>query len=112
MRQRLKQIKKGEGPLGIRTAVWLSTFGLMLVGVLTIHLSRQHREPPAGEIASAEVADQDSLPLPQARVRRAAHREVTPNVCESGVGCDKGEALFSMIEQMIQDRRTWMDNPE
>ena len=109
MRQHLNQKKKLAGPLGIRTTVWLFVFGLALVCVLII--SRHHAEPPVGEIAAEGYRDQDSSPHSWSKVRRTAQTEVWPETYEDRAGYGNGEIDLSMVEQLSQDRRTWVDGP-
>jgi len=108
MRDGIKQNNKADGPLGIRTGVWLVVFGLLLVCVLTISLPRRHTSVPTPEAASEDVAVQSLLHRP-ASGRHTAREQFTPEVYESAAGYDIGEAQLSMIEQMVQDRRTWTD---
>jgi len=112
MRQRNDQNKKTDGPLGIRTVVWLVVLGLVLACLLTIHVSRHETGASADKIVSEQLEGQRSSPGPQAQFRRTAYRRITPDVYESEARYDNEEAQFSMVEQMLQDRRTWMDNPD
>ena len=111
MRERIQQNKKADCPLGIRTGVWLIVFGSVLVSVLTINLSRHHTSQPTRDTASEALPDLDSS-THRPSFRRTAHREFTPAAYESGPSDDIGEAHLTMIEQMTQDRRTWMDSSE
>ena len=111
MRQRIEQNEKPDGLFGVRVGVWLTAFGLMTACVLTIELSR-HTSRPKTETASQGVPGQDSSARPQAGVRRMARKVFTSGFYESGASYETGEAQFSLIEQMIQDRRQWMDSPE
>jgi hypothetical protein len=102
---------KANGPLGIRTSVWLILFGAVLVCVLTIALSRRHTSLVTRDAASENVAHQESSTR-RASFRRTSHIEFTPTAYESGSSSDLDEVQLAMIEQMTQDRRTWMDNPD
>jgi hypothetical protein len=110
MRQRIEQKKKADGPLGIRTGVWLTVFGLVLVCLLTISLSQRHSSRPTTETPLENVAGQDSSNRPRVSVQRTPNIKFTPKDYESG--SDNEDALWSMAEQMAQDRRTWVDGPE
>jgi len=107
MRQHLNGNKKADGPLGVRPAVWLVVFGLVLVCMLII--SRHHTEQPAREMAVEEVREQNSSPRSWPKIHRMAEVEVRPEVYHVQVGYR--EIDLSMVEQMVQDRRTWMDDP-
>jgi hypothetical protein len=104
MREHLNRNKKVDGPLGIRSTVWLVVFGLVLVCMLLI--SRHHIEQPTREIALEEVPEQNSSPHSWPKIHRTAQAEIRP---ENQVGYGNGEIDLSMVEQMVQDRRTWMD---
>jgi hypothetical protein len=106
MRQHLNRNKKVDGLHGIRPAVWLVVFGLVLVCLLLI--SRHHVEQPAREMAVEGVLEQNSSPHSWPKIRRAAQTEVRP---DDLVGYGNGEIDLSMGEQMAQDRRRWMDGP-
>jgi hypothetical protein len=98
--------------MGIRIGVWLLVFGLVLVCVLAIDLCLHHRNRLPGATSSDGVADQDASTQTLASVRRTTYEELMPDVYQIGEVYEIGEAQWSMIEQMIQDRGTWMDNPE
>ena len=106
MRQHLNRNQKVDGPLGIRPTVWFVVFGLVLVCVLMI--SRCHIEQPTLDVAAEEVPEQNASPRSWPKIRRTAQAEVRP---EDQVGYGNGEIDLSMVEQMVQDRRTWMDDP-
>ena len=110
MRQHPKQQKKLDGPLGIRTTVWLFVFGLVLMSVLII--GRHLTEPPAGENAAEALRAQASAPHAWSQVRRTAQTGVWPETYEDRAGYGNGEIDLSMVEQTIQDRRSWMDGPQ
>jgi len=107
----IEQKKKADGPLGIRTCVWITVSGLVLVCLVTISLSQRPSSRPTTETALEDVADQDSSNRPQVSVQRTAHIKFRPKVYESGSDYNSEDALLSMVEQMTQDRRTWMDLP-
>jgi hypothetical protein len=111
MRQPIAHNNKAGGPLGIRSGVWLIVFGLLLLCVLTISLSYHHAYSRSGDIASEAIAGQDSSLPSQTRPRRTADKEITPEVHDGGAAYDIGEPEFAVIEQMVQDRRTWVDGP-
>jgi len=110
MRQHFNQNKKVDGPLGIRPTVWFVVFGLVLVCMLLI--SRYQTEQPPREIAVEEVPEQNSSPHSWPKIRTAAQAEFGPEVYVDQVGYGNGEIDLSMVEQMVQDRRTWMDDVE
>lgn len=110
MRQHLNRNKKVDGPLGIRPKVWLAVSGLVLVCMLIV--SRHHAEQPTREIAMEEVREQNVPPHSWPMIRRPAQTEVRPKTPEDQIGYGNGEIDLSMVEQMVQDRRTWMDDPE
>jgi len=103
--------RTADGPLVVRTGVWLIVLVLALVCVLPIKLSLDHTSRPTRGTASEDLADPDSSIQPPASVR-TVHKRFTAEAYESGSGYDSRDALLSMVEQMTQDRRTWMDNPE
>jgi hypothetical protein len=98
---------KTEGPLGIRTAVWLFVFGSVLVCILIF--SRHHAEEPTRQLAAEVVREQDSSPHMWHRDRKTTRRDVSPEKDEDSVGFSYKEIDLSMAEQLIQDRRTWTD---
>src|SRR6185436_5993675 len=98
---------KTDGPLGIRIGVWFTVFGLVFVCLLTISLSQRHSSRPTTETPLEDEADQDSSDRPQASAQRTARIKFPPKVYESGSDCDNEDALLSMAEQLIEDRRTW-----
>ena len=112
MRHCIEQKDKADGPLGIRIGVWLSVFGMVLVCLLAISLSQRQSSRPTTETALEDVADQDSSNRSQLSVRWTARIKFTPKVYESGSDYNNEDAVLSMIEQMTQDRRTWMDNSQ
>ena len=111
MRQRIEQKKNANGPLGIRTGVWLSGFGLVLVSLLILGSPRGDISRPTTETALEDLANQDSSNRPQVNAQRRANIKFTPKVSESVSDSDNDDDLLSMVEQMTQDRRTWMDDP-
>src|SRR5688500_11090871 len=112
MRDRSERRKKADGPFGIRTSVWLIVFGMGLLCALAIQVSAPHAGPSGGAIAAMAMAEPQALPNPQARVRKIAHREASLAADESWANSDSEFALLSLVEQIVQDRRTWMDHPE
>lgn len=86
MRSRIVQNEKNGAPLGIRTGVWLTVFGLLLLCMVAISLSRRSTTRPAGETASSsgDATRQDSSASPQANGRRTTHKYFAPEVYESG----------------------------
>ena len=109
MQQHLIRNKKVDAPHGIRNTVWLVVFGLVLVCVLIIS---RHYIAPGREIAAEEVREQDSSPHSSPMVRRTAQTEVRPKAYEERGGYGNGETELSMVEQIVQDRRTWVDDPQ
>jgi len=108
MRQSIEQNKKADRP-GIRTGVWLTVFGLVLVCLLTISFPKCRATT---ETSLEDMADQDSVIQPHGSVQRTSHIKFTPKVSDSGSDYDNEEALLTVVEQLTQDRRTWMDNPK
>jgi hypothetical protein len=74
-------------------------------------ISRHHTEQPTREITVEEVREQNSSPHSWPKIRRAAQTEVRPEAYEDQVGYGNGEIDLSMVEQMVQDRKTWVDDP-
>jgi hypothetical protein len=110
MRQHLNDNKKVDGPLGIRPTVWLVVFGLVLVCMLII--SQHQTEQSTREIAVEGIREQNSPLHSWPRIHRTAQREVRPESYEDPVGHGDVEIDLSMVEQMVQDRRTWMDDSD
>src|SRR5262245_61287184 len=103
MRQHIEQDKNADGLLGVRLGVWLFAFGLMLVSLLpTIYLFA-HRPAPR----PVETASEDEAAAPSSR-QQAVIRQ-TPDADENAAGYDE-EPQFSMIKEMVEDRRTWIDD--
>src|SRR5688572_17249524 len=105
MRQRIEQKQKADRPPVIRTGVWLTVFGLVLVCLLTISLSQRHASRPTTEAPWEDGADQDSSNEPLVRVQRTVNLKFTLNDYENGSDYDNEDALWFMVEQMAQDRR-------
>jgi len=113
MRQCVGENKRADGPLGIRAVIWFMVFALLLLCVLTIGVSRHRAIAPPGESALENIADQDSSRRRGVIMRWAEHKNSTPEVDGSAWEHDEdGERQVSMIEQMVRDRRTWVDNAE
>ena len=104
-----EQNKKTGGPLGIRAGIWLVVFGLLLACMLTIWLPRHYTNSTMREISSEDQRTKSSFARPQAGVRRTANEGSMREVSRNGADYDIGDAQVSMIEQMVQDRRTWTD---
>jgi hypothetical protein len=102
-----------EGLLGIRTSVWLIVLGAALVGGLTVCLSPRYAGP------SAPVSARESLPHPEptepgaheASLPKSRGIVFTPAAGESESSSDFDEALLTMTGQLMEDRRTWCDEP-
>ena len=109
MRHRIEKRNKPDGPAAIRTGVWLVVFGLVVLCVFTIDVSRRHTSQPTTATASRDTADQDASPRPRVSVRRTAHKKFTAKAYKSGTDYNTGESPLSIIDHMIQDRRTWVD---
>ena len=109
MREHFNRNKKVDGPLGIRPTVWLVVFGLVLVCMLLI--TGHHSEQPTREITVEEIREQNSSPHSRPRIHIPVMTEVRPEAYEDPVGQGNIEIDLSMVEQMVQDRRTWMDDP-
>jgi len=109
MREHLNHNKKVDGPRGIRPTVWLVVLGLALV--CTLLITRHHTEQPTREILEA-VREQNSSFHSRPRIHRTARTEIRPEAYEDPVGHGNVEIDLSMVEQMVQDRRTWMDDAE
>ena len=96
------------GPLGVRFSIWFSVSGMTLVCLL---LSVRHSEPPHAETASTEVSVQKSRYYWLShRARRTAQAEVNGGQTNS-VENDAGQIDFAKVQQLIQDRGTWRDEP-
>jgi hypothetical protein len=112
MRQGTEQNNKADGPLGIRTAVWFTVCGLLLVCVVTIGLLRYRTDAPTGDVTRANVVDQDLSPRRTARIiRRSVHENLAPQLYAGTTDRDDEEPRVSMIELMVHDRPTWIDAP-
>jgi hypothetical protein len=75
-------------------------------------ISRHHIEQPTREIAVEAVREQNSPSHSRPRIHRTARTEVRPEAHEDPVGQGNVEIDLSMVEQMVQDRRTWMDDSD
>jgi len=82
------------------------------VFVCMLIINRHHIASPTREIAVEEVRKQDSSPHSWPKVRRTAQTEFRPEVYENRGGYGNGEIDLSMVEQIVQDRRTWVDGPQ
>jgi len=103
---------KGEGPLGIRTGVWITVFGLVvLAGLLTMSLFQRPASRPTTESAVVDMAGRHSSDRPQAGVPWTSRIKFTPKAPASGSDDDLEDALSAIVEPMTQDRRTWTDVP-
>ena len=113
MGRRTQQSEGREGLLGIRARVWLLALAAALVCGLTICLSPRYAGP------SAPVSARESLQHPEpaepaaheASLPRARGIVFTPAAGESEASSDFDEALLTMTGQMMDDRRTWCDEP-
>ena len=81
-----------------------------LLCVLTIFLSRPPADPPSDPGALMTLEPPPASPRFQTGVRRVALREaLAADQTRVGVEFDNEEAWLAVIEQMVQDRRTWLD---
>ena len=111
MKSLILQAKKADGPLGIRTSVWLIVFGTLLLCVSVIRLSPTRKGPAVVMTPTSSVdAERQDLPVrPHAIARRTASKYFAPEVHRSGgARSDAGDPLLEMalseIAQKIQDR--------
>ena len=111
MREQIKQNKKADGPLGIRTGVWLIVLGPALICVLMVSLSSRNPGQRTPDTALRSPSYQEPS-THETRSLRTDHIEFAPATREGGASYDFDEAQWAMIEQMTQDRRTWWDNKE
>jgi len=119
MKSRTLQAKKADGPLGIRTRVWLIVFGMLVLCVFVIRLSLTRKGPAVVMIATSSVdAKPQDLPArPRAIARWTASTYFAPEVHQSGgARSDEGDQLFEMelseIAQIIEDRHSWILCPQ
>jgi len=98
----MRRNKEDAGLFGIRTTVWLFAFGLVF-GCMVITAPR-HREPPVPGIAPDEAAAHSGR-----RIQTSVQVEVRPEVDNEPAVDGAAEIDLSMIEQVVQDRCTWMD---
>jgi hypothetical protein len=101
MRQRIQQTTKADGPFSIRISVWLIVFGSVLICVLTNSLSRHHTSQLTAEATSDSSTHETGS-------RRTDHIEFMPATYESA-SFDFDDVQLTLIEEMVKDRRTWMD---
>jgi len=116
MKSLILQAKKADGPLGIRTSVWLIVFGTLLLCVSVIRLSPT-RKGPAKVMTVTSSADAKRQKLP-ARLHAIARRTGSKHFAlkfhqNGGARSDAGDQLLEMalseIAQKIQDRHSWID---
>jgi len=115
MKSRTLQAKKADGPLGIRTRVWLIVFGMLVLCVFVIRLSPTRKGPAVVMIATSSVdAKRQDLPArSHAIARRTASKHFATEVHQSGgARSDAGDQLLEMelseIAQIIEDRHSWI----
>jgi|SRR6185369_1097107 len=116
MKSRILQARKADGPLGIRTGLWLIVFGILILCVFVIRLSPTRNDPAAFMTAtgSVDAKPQDLPARPHAIARRTATKYSATEVYQSGgVRGDAGDQFLEMalseIAQKIQDRHSWID---
>ncbi len=110
MRQLSAEKKQADGPQGIRPGVWLFGFALALACVLTIHLS-PHQTGRLGRVSPSQVvADQRLSTRLQASGRLRAYAPPRPAVYQTAPEYDSIELQLPIVDQAMQDRRTWVDN--
>ena len=116
MKSRIVQAKKADGPLGIRTSVWLIVFGMLFLCVFVMRFSPTRKGPAVVMTAtsSADAKRQDLPTRPHAIDRRTASKYFSAEVHQSGAApSDVGDQVLEMelteIAQMIADRHNWID---
>ena len=111
MRKSIQQRKKVGPLLGIRAGVWLGLFVAVLICFLAISLS--HRSIWArAETVLEDMGDQSSLLRHDVSDRRVIRIKFNPKVYERGRDDHDEDPMLSMVEQMTQDRSTWIDDPQ
>jgi hypothetical protein len=116
MKSRILQARKADGPLGIRTGLWLIVFGTLILCVFIVRLSPTGKGPTAVMTATSSV-DGKRQDLPLTTARRTASKPFAPEVHQSGgARSDAGDQLLEMalseIAQRIQDRHSWILCPQ
>jgi hypothetical protein len=101
------QNKKSDGLFGIRTAVWVFAFGLVLGCILGVRLL--HTNTPVLELTAEEIHEPRAVAHSGRNVRTTVQVELRAKAYEDQVENNIGEIDLSMVEQVTQDRRTWMD---
>jgi hypothetical protein len=111
MHRQLDPRAKADDRLNIRVSVWFTVFAMVFACFLAIDWSRHREGQRREETRSEEVSDQAASARGQASLLRPVHQlafESDASRPDSG----DDEALFAPVEEMIQDRHTWMDNPD
>lgn len=111
MRELIKQNKNADGPVGIRTGVWLIVLGTAFVCVLMVSLSSHYPSQPTPEPDFGVPSHQEPL-THETRSPRTDRIEFAAATGDGTASNDVDEAQLATIEQMTQDHRTWWDNPE
>jgi hypothetical protein len=116
MKSWMLRATKADGPLGIRTSVWLMVFGMFLLCVFVVRLFPTRRGPTIVLSATRSAnAKRPELPAdPHVIAQRTASKYFAHAAHKSGGGrSDAGEQLLetalSEIEQIIEDRHSWID---
>src|SRR4051794_10382676 len=107
MRKRIQQSKKADGLLSVRISIWLILFGSVLICALTIRVSQNRRD----QLAASENPSNEEPSRHNTGALRPNHIAHAPSTDDSGVTFDFNEYQLTVIDEMMQDRRTWMDGP-
>ena len=101
--------KKTEGLLGIRSRVWLMTLGPVALCIVFMLLRGHHDRRVGRDDASARTIAAELTVYSNVGVHPRGIRFI-PAI--HGRSQANEESVLSMAEQMAEDRRTWVDNPD
>jgi hypothetical protein len=100
------QNKPFNNSVGIRPAVWLAGMATLLLCVVTIDVSESRKRLDAEESKPIESISQSP---PSNSPPRTPH--LAESTIESEGPFDEVAAQLKSVEQVIQDRSTWLDGP-
>jgi hypothetical protein len=101
--------KNVKAPFNVRPVVWLVVLGVVIGSAILPGLSSRRTKKMIPHSPTETLSHQEAS-TPGTGFRRIPRAKIAPVASEQEAGGDLDESQLAMIEQMIQDRRTWMDD--
>jgi hypothetical protein len=107
VRRSLEQLARSDRSKGIRARVWVLAFGLVLASALLIAISELRTDRPGDEVRRKPLLE-GSLSV-SVRAKAKQQPEEAGGLEIIDIAADDERAEDGAVEQIIQDRSTWID---